>query len=84
MLAGRVAIQRDLGKLQKWAGGNLRTLSKGKRKVLHLGCSNPPQRHRLGTGWPERSCVGKDLVDNELDMSQKCALAATKTVLAGE
>lgn len=87
MLAGRAAIQGDLGKLQKWADGNLRTLSKHKLEVLHLGCSSLWQWHKLGAGWLESISIEKDLrvlVDNELNTSQKCALTATKPALARE
>lgn len=47
MQANGAAIQRELHELWKWADRNLRPFSKGKCKVLHLGCSN---NHGY-TGW---------------------------------
>lgn len=40
MLSSRAAIRRELCELWKWADRNLRPFSKGKWKVIHLGCSN--------------------------------------------
>ena len=39
-IEGRHAIQRDLGKLEKWTHMNLMELSNAKCKVLHLAQSN--------------------------------------------
>lgn len=35
MLQGSAAVQKDLNKLKKWAGRNLRKFNNDKGKVLH-------------------------------------------------
>lgn len=62
-LEGRdaIAIQSDLGRLERWHCANLVEINKAKSKVLHVGQGNPKHTCRLIREWIKSSFEEKNL-----------------------
>ncbi|GAB0190190.1 mitochondrial enolase superfamily member 1 [Grus japonensis] len=80
---GYAAIQQDLDRLESWAERNQMKFNKGKCRVLHLGRNNPMHQYRLGIDLLGTISAEKDLVDNNLSMSQQCVLLAKAASILG-
>ncbi|KAJ7411526.1 hypothetical protein WISP_102342 [Willisornis vidua] len=73
-IKGRVALQKDLNKLEDWAIKHMK-FNKGKSWILHLGWGNPECLYRLGNEMLESSAMERDLevlIHGKLNMSQQC------------
>lgn len=64
--------------LERWACANLMKFN-ATCKTPHLGWGNPKHKHRLGREWIKNSPEKNFLVDEKLNMSHPCALAAQKS-----
>ena len=73
----RTTLQSDLDRLE----GKKMNFNREKCKVLHLDIKNVKHKYKMGDTWLDSSIYERDLgvlVDNKLNMSQQCNMAAKK------
>ncbi|KAK4819570.1 hypothetical protein QYF61_007081 [Mycteria americana] len=81
MPEGHAAIQRDLGRLEKWADRNLMQFNKGENRSPALEEEQPHAPGHARVWQLESGLAEKDLgvlVDTRLTVRKQCALAAKK------
>lgn len=79
---GCTAIQKNLDRLESWAGRILMRFNTEKFRVLHLGSSNPRLPGHAGCHHLESGLAEKALgvqVGTKVNLSQQWARAAKKT-----
>uniref|UniRef100_A0A803TH73 Reverse transcriptase domain-containing protein n=1 Tax=Anolis carolinensis TaxID=28377 RepID=A0A803TH73_ANOCA len=77
----RSRIRNDHDRLERWAETNKMKFNRDKCKILHFSRKKLMQRYRMGDAWLDSSTCEKDLgvlVDNKLNMSLQCDVAAKK------
>jgi len=81
IVEGRDAIKRALDRLERWACANLMKFNKAKCKALNMDLGNPKNKGRVDGKQIESSPEEKELgvlVDDKLNMTRQCTIAAQK------
>ena len=77
----RTTLQSDQDRLEEWVIDNKMNFNQEKCKVLHLGVKNVKHKYKMRDTWLDSSARERYagvLVDNKLNMSQQCDMAAKK------